>query len=256
LITFIVIVDYIFDIHTPEFKEITMLVRRIYAVAVTAITLLLTACGGGGGGSAGPVSSTETFQLRAGWVNYITDTRSLPFTLTGSVSGTAVTGSGTLTQGSLSSAVFESQNALKKTSVVTGSISGGGQTFPLGVTTTAYVDSNYTPLGSSGAEYAVYSSGNTIPLTARVSDTGIWYQSVRYTSSSKTSRLGTATASYVLEPDTASTALLKIVNVEKDTYGTTTSTQTLTFRITPAGGLTRLSEVGSEGNTALTISYQ
>ena len=233
------------------------MLRQIFALIFATTTLFLTACGGGGsGGSTGPVTSTETFQLRTGWVNYITDTRSSPFTLTGSVSGTAVTGTGTLTQGSLSSAVFESQNALKKTSVVTGSISGSGQTFPLGITTTTYVDSNYTPLGSSGAEYAVYSSGNAIPLTARVNDTGIWYQSVRYTSSSKTSRLGTATASYVLEPDTASTALLKIVNVEKDTYGTTTSTQTLTFRITPTGGLTRLSEVGSEGNTALTLSYQ
>ncbi len=234
-----------------------MLTQRILTIAVTAITLLLTACGGGGGsGSTGPVSSTETFQLRTGWVNYITDTRSLPFTLTGTVSGTPVTGSGTLTQGSLSRTVFESQNALSKTTVVTGSVSGNGQTYPLGITTTSYIDSNYNPLGSNGPEYVVTTSGSTIPLTARVNDTGIWFQSVRYASSAKTSRLGTATTSFVLEPDTASTALLKIIEIEEDTYGTTTSTNTLTFRITPAGGLTRLSEVGSEGNTSLTISYQ
>jgi hypothetical protein len=234
------------------------MVRQIFTTVFATTTLFLTACGGGGvgGSSSGPATSTETFQLRAGWVNYITDTRSLPFKVTGSVSGTAVSGNGTRTQGSLSSAVFESQNELKKTDVVTGSISVGGQIFPLGITTTTYVDSNYTPLGSSGAEYAVYSSGNAIPLTAKVNDTGIWYQSDRYTSPSKTSRLGTATASYVLEPDTASTALLKIVNVEKDTYGTTTFTQTLTFRITPTGGLTRLSDAGFDDNSTLTISYQ
>jgi hypothetical protein len=234
-----------------------MLTQRILSLAVTALALLLTACGGGGGsGSTAPVSSTETFQLRTAWVNYITDTRSLPFTVTGTASGTSVTGSGTLTQGSLSSTVFESRSALRKTSVITGSISGGGQTYPLGITTTSYIDSNYNPLGSSGPEYVVTASGNTIPLTAQVNDTGIWYQSVRYTSSSKTSRLGTATTAFVLEPDTASTALLKIINTEKDTYGTTTSTNTVTFRMTPTGSLTRLSEVGSEDNTSLTISYQ
>jgi hypothetical protein len=234
-----------------------MLTQRILSIAVTAITLLLTACGGGdGSGSTAPVSSTETFQLRTAWVNYITDTRSLPFTVTGMASGTPVTGSGTMTQGSLSSTVFESRSALSKTSVITGSVSGGGQTYPLGITTTSYIDSNYNPLGSNGPEYVVTTSGSSIPLTARVNDTGIWYQSVRYTSSSKTSRLGTATTSFVLEPDTASSALLKIVQVEKDTFGTTTSTNTLTFRITPAGGLTRLSEVGSEDNTSLTISYR
>jgi hypothetical protein len=234
-----------------------MLTQRILGIAVTALALLLTACGGGGGsGSTAPVSSSETFQLRTAWVNYITDTRSLPFTVTGTASGTSVTGSGTLTQGSLSSTVFESRSALSKTSVITGSISRGGQTFPLGLTTTSYMDSNYNPMGSSGPEYVVTTSGNTIPLTARVNDTGIWFQSVRYTSPSKTSRLGTATTSFVLEPDTASTALLKIMVTETDTYGATTSTTTLTFRMTPAGSLTRLSEVGSVDGDSLTISYQ
>jgi hypothetical protein len=233
-----------------------MLIQRILVASATAIALLLTACGGGdGGGSASTVSSTETFQLRAGWINYISDTRSLPFSLTGSVSGTAVTGSGTLTQGSLSNAVFESQIALKKTTVITGTIKGDGQSFPLGITTTTYIDSNYNPLGSSGPEYVVLVSGTPIPATARVNDTGIWYQSVRYASSAKTTRLGTATTSYALEPDTASTALLKIVTVDKDTYGTTTSTNTLTFRMTPTGGLTRLSEVGFEDVTTISITY-
>jgi hypothetical protein len=241
----------------PKTKEIAMPVRRIYATAVTAITLLLTACGGGGGanGSTGPVSSTETFQLRQAWINSLSSS-SQSFTLSGTDAGIAITGSGTFTSGSLSSTVFESQPALQQVSVATGTVTGGGQTNSLAITQTIYVDSNYIPLGSSGSEYEVISGASSIPLTARVNDTGVLYQSVRYTSSAKTARLGTSTTSFVLEPDTSSTALLKVINIEKNTNGWTTSTDTETFRITPSGSLTRLSETTSEGNNTLTVTYR
>lgn len=221
-----------------------------------SISALLVACGGGGGGgSSGPIASTETFQLRTAYVSYINGSGSWPFTISGSTSGVNLTGNGTETAGSVASATFEGQAAQAKTTTATGTFSANGQSYPLATTTTAYVSSNYDPLGFNGSEYEVVSTSTPIPVTARVNDTGTWYSSVRYTSSSKATRAGTATATFVLEPDTASTALLKIIHIEKDTSGTVTSTNTSTFRMTPAGALTRLSETILEGSTTLTLTY-
>lgn len=218
-----------------------------------SISALLVACGGGGGG--GSASSTETFQLRTAYVSYINSTGSWPFTVTGSTSGVNVTGNGTTTAGSISGTTFEGQAAQAKTTTATGTINANGQSVPLATTGTSYVSSNYDPLGFSGSEYEVVSSSIPIPVTARINDTGTWYSSARYTSSSKTTRRGTATATFVLEPDTASTALLKIIRIEKDTTNTVTSTSTITFRMTPAGALTRLSETVLQGTTTMTATY-
>jgi hypothetical protein len=234
--------------------------KNQYLSRVLTLTLLsaLSACGGGGGGSTastGPVASTETFQLRTAYVNYVTETRSLPFTVTGTTSGNSVTGSGTATQGALTSATFESQAAQQKTTTITGSVTANSVTTPLSSTSTTYVDSNYNPLGSSGTDYTVVTNGTSIPTTSRVNDTGTWYSTIRYTSSTKVTQRGTGTVSYVLEPDTASTALLKIIITEKNNSNTETSRSTVTFRMTPAGALTRISETGVQGSTSLTLSY-
>jgi hypothetical protein len=228
-----------------------------HALALT-VSLALSACGGGGGdnsASAGPVTSSETFQLRTAYVNYVKETRSLPFTVTGTSSGTKFTGSGTATQGALTSATFESQAAQQKTSTISGSITVNGVTQPISSSSTTYVDSNYNPLGSSGSDYSVVTGSASIPNTARVNDTGTWYSTIRYASSTKAILRGTETVSYVLEPDTASTALLKIIISKKDTSNNLTSSTTVTFRIKPDGTLTRISESNVEGSTSLILTF-
>jgi hypothetical protein len=233
-----------------------MLINKNKCCAGVLLTVLLAACGGGGGGSSfTPVTSTETFQLRTAWVNYLTDSRSLPFTVSGTSSGIRITGSGTLTQGGLSAGVFEGVSAIQKTSVVTGSITGNGTTLPLSTSITEFVDSNYYPLGSSGDEYTVVNGTATIPQTAMVNDTGTLFTENRYQTSAKAALLGTNTMTYIVEPDSATTALLKLIEVEKSTAGTTTGTTTITYRMTPSGGLTRLSEVYSDSTDTLTITY-
>jgi hypothetical protein len=138
---------------------------------------------------------------------------------------------------------------------MTGAFTGNGQTVSLANSVVSYVDSNYNPLGFVGDEYEVVSSYTPIPATARVNDTGVWYSSIRYTTASKTFRNGTATSTFVLEPDTGTTALLKIIEIQRNGSGATTSTSTTTFRMTPAGALTRLSESVVEGSTSLNINY-
>ena len=224
----------------------------------TAVSFLtvLAACGGGGGGSSGPVASRETFQLRTAYFNEINSYGSWPFSISGfTSSGTNYAGSGTLTEGQISSAVFEGQTVQAKAGTATYTASANGQNIPYANTYTSYFSSEYAPLGRRGGEYEVVNSSVLPPVTAKVSDSGWLFSSTRYPSSSKTYRLGSASVSYVLEADTASTALLKIIRIEKDTSNTTTATIISTYRVTPSGEITRISQSNTENSGSVTISY-
>ena len=130
-----------------------------------------------------------------------------------------------------------------------------GQSAPYGGTSTGYVDSNYQPVGTQADEYWVVTGTPTIPETARINDAGTMYTANRYATSTKATLLGTATVNYALQPDSASTALLRILVTQKTSGGTTTMTGIGTYRVTPAGGLTRLTEEIQTGSTALTLRY-
>lgn len=236
------------------------MIKKIASWLSIGLTVaLVSACGGGGGGGGStpppPVVSTETFQLRTAYANYFNETKSLPFTLTGTVQEVAVTGSGTYTLGNVTNANFEGGVVLAKTSTVAGSFSGGGRTFPLNVTELTYADSNYNPLGFSDSdEYEVITNQTPIPPTVKVNDSGVWYSSDLYSDSSKTQKTGTKTVTYVLQPDTATTALLRLIATEKDNNGART-VNTTTFRITPSGTITLLTQTALDGTSNLTVNY-
>lgn len=221
------------------------------------MSVALTGCGGGGGGggASGPVTSTELFQLRTAYVNSFNGSSSLPLTLSGTSSNYAVSGTGTITDSAPINGSFESASALQKNSTLTFTFTANGVTSSNATSGSSYVDSNYLPLGSSGSEYSVITSTNPIPVTARVGDTGTWSTANRYTNSSKLSLLGTTSTTYVLEPDTATTALLKIIDTDKNTAGVTVSTVIETYRITPAGAVTNISVSISDSPTYLTFTY-
>lgn len=229
------------------------MIKTLVAVSTLA---LMTACGGGGGGgSSGPVASTDTFPLTTILANSL-QSSSNSFTVSGTSSGTAITGSGSATRGSLSAGTFEGAAAQQRTTTVTGSITANGTTVPLNSSSVSWVDSNNVPLGESGGtDYIVVTGTPTIPATVRVNDTGTLYTANRYSNSTKSVLRGTLTVTYVVEADTASTALLTLIRTEKDNSSTTTSTDSAQVRITPAGGLTRIKETALEGSTSLVINY-
>ena len=218
---------------------------------------------GGGGGeppaAVAPVASADTFQLRTAYINNFNETRSLPFALTGVFSGVSVTGSGTLTQGNVSTGTFENVAALKKTSTITGTVTGTANgktvTMPLAIVITGFTDTNYLPLGSDTPVYTVVTGLVNLPQTVKVNDTGVVFTSTSYSSSTNKTITGTSIVSYVMEPDTASTALLKLIQTDKNIIGATTSTSAVTYRMTPAGGLSRLSETALIGSDTLSITY-
>jgi hypothetical protein len=229
---------------------------------VISIPFFVAACGGGGGGSTAPastapVASTDTFQLQKAYVNYVTDSSSRSFSISGISSGKSLSGTGRVTSGSLASATFEGQSVLAKTQVVTGTRIEAGTSTPLSSSATTYVDSAYKLVGRTDTEYMLVTSFSMLSDLSKVNATGSYYSAIRYTNSTKSSVIGTRTATYALEPDTASTALLKFILVDKDSNGNSTSTGTVSFRVTPSGALTPISETStstSSGET-ITITY-
>ncbi len=255
--------------------------KALRAAAMGAV-LVLSACGGGGGGGGGadgggtiagggaasqagaittaPASAVpapvQAFQLRNLWANDFGDTTPHQFTLSGTINGASVAGSGALTRGPVSSATFEGASALSKTTTISGAATANGQTSLIYSVGTMYVDSNYNPLGgSNGTEYGVVTGPVNIPQTAKVGDTAVLFTMNLYADSAKTTAIGTRTYSYALEPDTASTALFKYTTVQKDASNAAISTDTLVMRITPAGDRTYVSEISIAPGQNLTLSY-
>jgi hypothetical protein len=226
---------------------------------ILSIPFLMAACGGGGGGGGdipiSPVASTDTFQLQKAYVNYVTDSSSRSFNISGTSSGDSLSGSGRATAGTLASATFEGQPALAKTTVVSGTTIRAGTSIPWSSSGTTYVDSEYKLVGRDGDEYTVITSFSMLSDSAKVNATGSFFSETIYTNATKSSVIGTRTATYALEPDTASTALLKFIFAEKDTDGDTTSTDTFVFRVTPSGAITPISETSTSSNQTITITY-
>lgn len=234
--------------------------NTIKLLLVTVSVALLTACGGGGGGggTAAPVASTQTFDLRAAYVALYTTPSSNQFTMSGTVEGISITGSGTATSGSVTTGTFEGRSAFQRSQTVSGTFSGNGQTIPITATSTDWTDSNYVPLGSTGDEYEVVVGTPTIPTTARVPDSGILFTATTFPDSNKRYPTGTVTASYVIEPDTETTAIVKLIRTYRDDFARITNISTATFRIGTNNRFIRLNEtlISPEDETNATFTYR
>lgn len=207
----------------------------------------LVACGGGGLAS-GPVASTEVFQLRTAYTNSLKASQS-SFSVNGTASKNgkvvALTGSGTVTYSDLTSGFYGGNPALLQTTTVTGSAQGNGITFPVASKSTSYFNSNYEMLGNStdaGYSERVTNSPSLPPLTAKVGDSGALWTFNTYSDSTKSSLIGKTVYSYVIEPDTASTALLKVIFDVYDNASKKLGNGSIVFKITPVGGISRVSE--------------
>jgi hypothetical protein len=236
---------------------------NVKTIAALSTSALLVACGGGSGGggsngSNGPVKSTETFQLKTAYNNYLLGSGSQSYTA--SVTGPGQYsngGSGVMTRSTLSSSTWEGSFAYKKSTTNVGASSEG----PINYTQYEYVDTNYNPLGTTNPdEYIDVTSYNQIPVTAKVDYSAVWYVANRYKNALKTTQYGTRTTTVTLEPDTASTAILAITLTDKDVVGKTVQVETDRYRITPAGLLTPINVTGTsyldQGVQTVKITYQ
>jgi hypothetical protein len=230
---------------------------KIKLLIATTALLMVAACGGGGSSTgAGITSSTEIFQVRNAFTSYVTNTSTYNGTLSGTVSGSPISGTFQINQGALVTTTFEGIAALRKPFSSTLNFTLNGQSRQLQSSDSEFYREDYLPLGkTSDDSYEVVVGNTAIPTTARVGDSGDLYVQTIYSSSAKNTITGRVFLSFVLEPDTATTAILKLIEVEKNPSNVVESTATVSFRITPAGQITRIAEtlVSSESN--ITIKY-
>lgn len=200
-------------------------------------------------------TSSETFQMRAAWENYVKQSGSYPFKISGASSGVALSGSGTSFNGALTPDAFEGSRALRKVAAIKGEMAVGGKAVPYDISDTYYFDMGFNLLGNkSNEEYAVVSKF-MLPQTARVNDTGVLYTKNAYKDSSRSALLGTVTGTFVLEPDTTTTALLKIVDEKRDISGKTTAKLTEIVRVTPDGAVAPVSQSAANPDGTINITF-
>jgi hypothetical protein len=236
--------------------------QKVTTLMLAMVLTLSAGCGGGGDSGTStpvpvpvPVPVDQTYQLRNGYLNLVTKSLSQVGTYSGTIQGLSITGTAFLTSGSLTGTTFEGIPALQKVTTIAGVLSGNGTNVPVSTSTTTYFSSDYAYKGSSGNEYTVVTTPVNIPETAKVNDIGIAYSENRYTSISKQTFLGKNQVAYALQPDTASTAILKIITTSADQSGAMVGLQVESYRMTPDGRVTELDLTYIDKNSNFTVSF-
>jgi len=210
------------------------------SVILFAIVFFLTACGGGGGANpapTGPVTSILSFPLQTGYRAILATGLSKSFTVSGSCSG-----SGTKTSSPASTtSTFEGVSGFSASATLTMSLTNCTPS-STAATSTAYFDSNYNPIGmnSVGINYGVWSSF-VMPATVNVGNTGTIGTENLFANSSKSTSNGYIAQSYVVEADTASTAVFNLIARIYNASGVLTATEQDRYQISTSGTLTPLS---------------
>jgi len=225
-------------------------------IAGLGAAVLVAGCGGGGGdpGGSGPVTSTSAFPLLAAYKAYLIAGINANFTVSGTCSGTA-----TLVSSPTATATFEGVTGYASTDTTTITFTN---CTPSSSTNNgfSYYDANYTPLGESvtGEEYAKFNAAATpLPASVKVGDTGTVGTLTVYADSTKATITGISVVTYVIEPDTGSTAIVNLIEKDYDNSNRLTLTQQSRYRITLGGTATPTSidlQESTTGSTHLVLT--
>ena len=155
-----------------------------------------------------PVASVTSFSLQASYKSFAASGYTKTFTISGSCSG-----SGNLSDSAANTAAtFEGVNGFSSTSTMTGTYTNCTPA-SFAQSSTSYYDTNYVPLGNNtvGVSYGVYLTPPVIPATVKVGDTGTIGTRTKYKNNTKTTPDGTSVTTYVVESDTANTAIMNLI---------------------------------------------
>ena len=213
-------------------------------LAISAVSaLMLAACGGGGGGGTPAAATTSasplSFPLKSAYATLVASGYSKSYSISGTCSGTATETVGPAVGG----ASFEGSAGVLAASHTQTVNFTNCTPASSAVTGTGYWDSNYNPLGTLvvGSLYRVYPTPISIPASVTVGSTGTLGTGFNYANSSKGTPTGQIVISYVIEPDTASSAIVNLIGRTFDTQGRLTSTEQDRYRITATGAATPVS---------------
>jgi hypothetical protein len=221
-------------LRTPRRANQKDIMKTLSFVVISLLSAVaLTSCGGGGGSSGGPVTSTLTFPLQSGMKASAAQGYSIDFTVSGTCSGTA-----NITSSTPVSTTFEGVAAVSSLGTISLSLSNCTPSY-FSSSSTDYYDVNYVPLGTitSSGEYGVYTTTPAIPVSVKVGDTGTIGTKIYYTDNTKIFSTGQDVISYVIEPDTANTAIVNIVDKSYDSDGVLNVTEQDRYKIKADGSL-------------------
>lgn len=219
----------------------------------STVVLALGACGGGGGTSSSSTTTASSlvFPFAQAFADFVSNSHSFTYSMTGSDAGTSASGSGAITYGAAVGATFEGQNAFSQTATVSGTTTENGQTTPYTATVQSFYTTNYEPLGSiSPTDYCVVQGNPVLPSGVKVGDTAVVYVEDCYQDSSKNAKTSQDTNSYVVERDTASTAIVNLISTTKSTLGLPQSMDQDRYRIDQAGTFAWISETYTDYTTS------
>jgi hypothetical protein len=230
-----------------------MMVRLSRNLITLSITFALAACGGGGGGSSSSttVVSTLTFPFAQAFADFVANSHSFNYSMSGNDAGTSATGSGTVYYGAAVGATFEGQSGLSQTAVISGTTTENNQTTPYSATVDSFYTTNYVPLGSSSAtDYCVVQGTPVLPTGVKVGDAADLYVEDCYVDSSKTTKTSQDTNSYSISADTASTAIVDLITRSRSPLsGAVMSSDEDRYRIDQNGNFTWISETYTDYTT-------
>lgn len=171
------------------------------------------------------------------------------------MSGSTVTGTGTYSKGQPTSVTFEGRPARAVTVSIVSNLQTQGRTVAVNSSVVGYIDAEDAPLGwSSSVDYLVMQTTAPFPRTVRVGDTAVQGTAIRYSNSSKTTRLGTSVISYAVQADTTNSVLVVSIRNDVDNNGRTTASSSVFFRLSDSG-FVRVRETSSDSTTDLTFTY-
>lgn len=231
-------------------------------LALVLSSMMLVACGGGSGGGVdapasptGPVASTLSFPLKSAFNTWIANGASINLVANGTSATEATNGlcSGTLTKNNapaVSGTTFLGASALSSVGVVT--MTWTNCTPALNSSTgTNYYDTNYLPIGSASqsGSVGVYAGTFNIPNSVKVGDVGISGTENYYTDNTRTVADGHRDISFVVEPETTTSAVVNIISKYYNPYialnlvkdGKLRLTTQERYRISGVGGLIMIS---------------
>ena len=212
-----------------------MRANRPWGFVVSGAAALLVGCGGGGGDGSSASTAATSFPFQAGYRARIAGGSTDNFTVSGTCAGTA-----TFTNGAATASTFEGVAGFASPQTVTVNLTNCTPATNA-VSGTGYYDGSYSPLGSSipGVEYTKFlTAPPSLPTSVKVGDTAIFATPTTYTDSTKSVATGQRILSYVVEADTANTAIVNLISKGYNASSQLLFTQQARYRIAADGTLT------------------
>jgi hypothetical protein len=182
--------------------------RNISVCIISAATIFLTSCGGGSDQSQTAATTTLIADLNALSADSFPLPYSVDLRISGTSTGTNITGTARQTVGTLSNAQFRGVNGYSRFFTSTGTISDGSTSRNLSYTGQRFYDQAYNYLGSQDQDgYSVVSTNYRVPSTIRQYDTGVIGTELFYNNSNV--QIGSEYTTFVVEAYDSNSLLMK-----------------------------------------------